>query len=125
MLLNLIFSMKLLIKNKSVFEKAQNKFIEYITKILNLYISNLKSNIIDKIILEVPYDIVLEGFGNVNQEIETPLINTIDQYRSIKGKNSKPLLGLLWFYKSHGDVLLRIEEKYAIHHKKIQSKIEK
>ena len=125
MLLNLIFSMKLLIKNKSVFEKAQNKFVEYINKILNLYITNLKSNIIDNTILEVPYDILLEGFGNVNQEIETTLINTIDQYRSIKGKNSKPLLGLLWFYKSHDDVLLRIEEKYAIHPKKIQSKNEK
>ena len=55
MLLNLIFSMKLLIKNKSVFEKAQNKFTEYIIKILNLYITNLKSNIIDNTILEVPY----------------------------------------------------------------------
>ena len=120
MLLNLIFSMKLLIKNKSVFEKAQNKFIEYIKQILNLYLTNLKSNIIDNTIVEVPYDILLEGFGNVNQEIESDLINTIDKFRSIKGKNSKPLLGLLWFFKSHDDVLLRLEEKYTIHPKKIQ-----
>ena len=125
MLLNLIFSMKLLIKNKSVFEKAQNKFTEYIIKILNLYITNLKSNIIDNTILEVPYDILLEGFGDVNQGIETTLINTIDQYRSIKGNNSKPLLGLLWFFKSHDDVLLRLEEKYTVHPKKINSKNEK
>ena len=125
MLLNLIFSMKLLIKNKSVFEKSQTKFIEYIKHILNQYITNLKSNIIDNTILEVPYDILLEGFGNVNQEIESSLINTIDQFRSIKGKNSKPLLGLLWFFKSHDDVLLRLEEKYTIRPKKIQTKIEK
>ena len=114
MLLNLIFSMKLLIKNKSV-----------IIKILNIYIINLKSNIIDNTILEVPYDILLEGFGDVNQGIETTLINTIDQYRSIKGNNSKPLLGLLWFFKSHDDVLLRLEEKYTVHPKKINSKNEK
>ena len=120
MLLNLIFSMKLLIKNKSVFEKAQNTFIQYINQMLNLYITNLKSNIIDNTILEVPYDILLEGFGDVNQEIESTLINTIDQYRSIKGLNSKPLLGLLWFFKSHDDVLLRLEEKYAIRPKKIE-----
>ena len=120
MLLNLIFSMKLLIKNKSVFEKAQNTFIQYINQMLNLYITNLKSNIIDNTILEVPYDILLEGFGDVNQEIESTLINTIDQYRSIKGLNSKPLLGLLWFFKSHVDVLLRLEEKYAIRPKKIE-----
>ena len=120
MLLNLIFSMKLLIKNKSVFEKAQTKFIQYINQMLNLYITNLKSDIKDNTILEVPYDILLEGFGNVNQEIESTLINTIDQYRAIKGVNSKPLLGLLWFFKSHDDVLLRLEEKYTIHPKKIE-----
>ena len=121
MLLNLIFSMKLLIKNKSVFEQAQTIFKDYIIQMLTLYITNLKSNVIDNTILEVPYDILLEGFGNVNQEIESTLINTIDQYRSIKGKNSKPLLGLLWFYKSHDDVLLRLEEKYTVKPKKIQT----
>ena len=120
MLLNLIFSMKLLIKNKSVFEKAQTIFIQYINQMLNLYITNLKSNIIDNTILEFPYDILLEGFGDVNKEIESTLITTIDQYRSIKGVNSKPLLGLLWFFKSHDDVLLRLEEKYAPRPKKIE-----
>ena len=119
MLLNLMFSTKILIKNKSVFEKAQTKFIEYIIQILNLYISNIKSNIIDNSILEVPYDIILEGFGNVNQEIESTLINIIDQYRVIKGTNSKTLLGLLWFYKSHDDVLIRLEEKYSTEQKKV------
>ena len=118
MLLNLIFSMKLLIKNKSVFEKAETKFIEYIIQILNLYISNIKSNIKDNSILEVPYDIILEGFGKVNQEIEATLINIIEQYRSIKGENSGPLLGLLWFFKSHDDVLLRLEEKFSTEPKK-------
>ena len=118
MLLNLIFSMKLLIKNKTVFEKAETKFIEYIIQILNLYISNIKSNIKDNSILEVPYDIILEGFGNVNQEIESTLINIIEQYRSIKGENSKPLLGLLWFFKSHDDVILRLEEKFSTEPKK-------
>ena len=118
MLLNLIFSMKLLIKNKSVFEKAETKFIEYIIQILNLYISNIKSNIKGNSILEVPYDIILEGFGNVNQEIEATLINIIEQYRSIKGENSGPLLGLLWFFKSHDDVLLRLEEKFSLEPKK-------
>ena len=125
MLLNLIFSMKLLIKNKNVFEKAQTKFIQYIIQMLNLYITNLKSNIKDNTILEVPYDIILEGFGNVNQEIESTLIETIDQHRAIKGTNSKPLLGLLWFFKSHDDVLLRLEEKYTIKPKKIPFKYEK
>ena len=119
MLLNLIFSMKLLIKNKYIFEKAEKKFIEYIIQILNLYISNIKSNIKDNSILEVPYDIILEGFGNVNQEIEPTLINTVEQYRSIKGENSKSLLGLLWFFKSHDDVLLRLEEKYSTEPKKV------
>ena len=120
MLLNLIFSMKLLIKNKSVFEKAQTTFIQYINQMLSLYITNLKSNVIDNTILEFPYDILLEGFGDVNKEIESTLINTIDQYRSIKGINSKPLLGLLWFFKSHDDVLLRLEEKYTPRPKKIE-----
>ena len=118
MLLNLIFSMKLLIKNKSVFEKAQTKFIEYIIQILNLYITNIKNNIKDNSILEVPYDILLEGFGNVNQEIESTLISVIDKYRAIKGVNSKPLLGLLWFYKSHDDVIMQLEEKYSTEPKK-------
>ena len=118
MLLNLLFSMKLLIKNKTVFEKAQTKFIQYIIQILNLYITNIKSNIKDNSILEVPYDIILEGFGNVNQEIEATLINIIEQYRSIKGENSKPLLGLLWFFKSHDDVILRLEEKFSTEPKK-------
>ena len=122
MLLNLIFSMKLLIKNKSVFEKAQTKFIEYVIQILNLYITNLKSNIKDNSILEVPYDIILEGFGNVNQEIESTLISTIEQYRSIKGENSRPLLGLLWFYKCHDDILLQLEEKYTSPPRKIPFK---
>ena len=118
MLLNLIFSMKLLIKNKIVFQKAQTKFIEYIIQILNLYISNITKNIKDNSILEAPYDIILEGFGNVNQEIEPTLIKVIDQYRSIKGVNSKPLLGLLWFYKSHDDVVFQLEEKYSTEPKK-------
>ena len=63
--------------------------------------------------LEIPYDIILEGFGEVNAKIEQNLINIIDQYRSIKGVNNKALLGLLWFFKSHDDVLLRLEEKYS------------
>ena len=53
MLLNLIFSMKLLIKNKSVFEQAQTIFKDYIIQMLTLYITNLKSNVIDNTILEV------------------------------------------------------------------------
>ena len=119
MVLNLIFTMKLLIKNKTVFEKAQTKFIEYIIQVLYLYIANIKKNIKDNSILEVPYDIILEGFGNVNQEIEQTLINVVDQYRGIKGENSKALLGLLWFFKSHDDVLLRLEEKYSLEPKKV------
>ena len=91
-------------------------------KILNLYITNLKSNIKDNSILEVPYDIILEGFGNVNQEIESTLISTIEQYRSIKGENSRPLLGLLWFYKCHDDILLQLEEKYTSPPRKIPFK---
>ena len=114
MIINIIFSLNLLSKNKIIYEKSQEKFTLYINKVLNIYKEKkIKNNNNDnKYILDIAYYILVKKFGNVNDSIKENLISDIDEYRKIYHKNSKELLKLLWEYDIHDDILLQKEEKY-------------
>ena len=113
MLLDIIFSIGILKKDNKIYEKVQKKFSDYIREILSLYIMNIKKNIYDNAILEAPYDIMLESFGNVNANVHDTIVWAVEEYRRIKEKHSNALLGLLWFYSDHDEIILRLEEKYS------------
>ena len=113
MILNLIFSTQILNKKTEIISLMEDKFFEYIRGILNLYVINLKKNIIDNAILETPYDIMLENYGKLNTKLHDIIIKVNEEHKKIKGNFSNALLALLWFYPDHDDVLLRIEEKYS------------
>ena len=63
-------------------------------------------------LLETPYDILSEDLFNMNEIIHEELINSIKEYRKVKNENSNALLGLLWFYPEHDDILLNLEEEF-------------
>ena len=125
MIINIIFSLNLLSKNKIIYEKSQEKFILYINKVLNIYKEKkIKNNNNDnKYILDIAYYILVKKFGNVNDSIIENLISDIDEYRKIYHKNSKELLKLLWEYDIHDDILLQMEEKYHKENNNINNKI--
>ena len=124
MLLDIIFSVGILKKDKIIYEKIQKKFSEYIQQILSLYIMNIKNNIYDNAILEAPYDIMLECFGNVNQNVHESVVWAVEEFRRIKDRHSNALLGLLWFYNDHDEIILRLEEKYSKEIRIINNKID-
>ena len=124
MLLDIIFSVGILKKDKIIYEKIQKKFSEYIRQILSLYIMNIKNNIYDNAILEAPYDIMLECFGNVNQNVHESVVWAVEEFRRIKDRHSNALLGLLWFYNDHDEIILRLEEKYSKEIRIINNKID-
>lgn len=113
MIINLIFSTQILNKKPEIISLMEGKFYEYIRGILNLYVINLKKNIIDNAILETPYDIMLENYGKLNIKLHDLVIKVNEEHKKIKGNFSNALLALLWFYPDHDDVLLRLEEKYS------------
>ena len=40
------------------------------------------------------------------------IIKGVSEYRKIKGKNSTALLGMMWFFDEHDDVLMELDEEY-------------
>ncbi len=124
MLLDIIFSTGILKKDNKIYEKVQKRFSEYIREILSLYIMNIKKNIYDNAILEAPYDIMLESFGNVNANVHDTIVWAVEEYRRIKEKHSNALLGLLWFYSDHDEIILRLEEKYSKEIRIINNKLD-
>ena len=115
MIINLIFSLNLLSKNKIIYEKTISKFSIYINDVLKIYKENITQNIIndiDKNLLEIVNILIIKKFGDLNNSIKDNLINCIEHYRKINNKNSKELLKLLWNYDIYDDILLNMEEKY-------------
>ena len=115
MIINLIFNMNLLSKNRKIYEKSISKFSLYINDVLNIYKENIVQNNINDFkrnLLEISYVLITKKFGNLNDNIKENLINCIETYRKINNKNSKELLRLLWNYDIYDDILLKMEEKY-------------
>ena len=118
MIINLIFSLNLFWKNKTIYEKTENKLTSYIIDVLKIYHEhiNKKSNNNNGnycyFLLEIVYCILIKKFGNVNNNVVKCLIDEIEEYRKINNKNPKELLKLLWEYDIYDDVILSLEEKY-------------
>ena len=118
MIINLIFSLNLFSKNKTVYEKTESKLTSYIIDVLKIYHEqiNKKSNNNNRnycyFLLEIVYCILIKKFGSVNNNVAKCLIDEIEEYRKINSKNPKELLKLLWEYDIYDDVILNLEEKY-------------
>jgi len=117
MIINLIFSLKLFWKNKSVYEKTENKLTSYIIEVLKIYHEQINKKRNNNgnycyFLLEIVYCILIKKFGNVNNNVVKCLIDEIEEYRKINSKNPKELLKLLWEYDIYDDVILTLEEKY-------------
>ena len=116
MIINLIFSLGLLLKNEIICEKSIKKFTSYIINVLNLYkddINKENKNIINySNLLEISYCIIIKKCSDINNNLKEILINTIEEYRKINNKNSNELLKLLRPYDIYDDILLQLEEKY-------------
>ena len=98
MVINLIFNMNLLSKNRKIYEKSISKFSLYINDVLNIFKENIVQNNINDFkrnLLEISYVLITKKFGNLNDNIKENLINCIETYRKINNKNSKELLRLL------------------------------
>ena len=87
--------------------------VDYIKTSLNLFVKNI-GEVEDTKILETPYDILGENIKNINVNVKEDIISGVREYRHIKGKNSSALMGLLWFFDEHDDVLLQIEEEFRV-----------
>ena len=112
LVLSLIFEKKLIEKkfdDPYDINEIENKFIDFISTSLDLYISNITKNE-DRYILETAYDIVTENFSNINSQVKDVIIKSVKDYKKIKGVHSNALLALLWFYDEHDDVIMQIEE---------------
>ena len=112
LILSLIFEKKIIEKictNENDINEIEFKFVDFIKSSLNSYMNNL-SNGEDKAILETPYDIILENFGNVNKKIKNILIKCVKDYREMKGEYSNALLAILWYYSDNDDIICQIEE---------------
>lgn len=83
--------------------------IKFIRKALQAFLKNPKNHSI----LEMSYDILNFNFIFINQKLENDIIEAVEGLRKKKGQHSMGLLALLWFYDSHDDVLLTLEEKYT------------
>ena len=118
MIINLIFSLNLFWKNKTIYEKIQNKLTSYIIDVLKIYheqINKKNGNNNENycyFLLEIVYCILIKKFGNVNNNVVECLIDEIEEYRKINNKNPKELLKLLWEFDIYDDVILSLEEKY-------------
>ena len=116
MIINLIFSIDLLLKNEIIYEKSTKKFTSYIINVLNIYKDNInKENNINNNynnLLEISYCIIIKKIFDINNNVKEILISSIEEYRKFNNKNSNELLKLLWPYDIYDDILLKIEEKY-------------
>jgi len=108
-LINEILEKNLINVKGSNSSKIFEDIINYIKNALKIFLQNPK----DYMILEISYDILNFNFDNINKELEQDIIDTVENYRKEKGNYSMGLLALLWFYDSHDNVLLNIEEKYS------------
>ena len=133
LILSLIFEKELIDKtfnlNKGqdslyVIEQIENKFIEFISMALDMYISNI-SNEEDKFILETPYDIMTQNYENVNMEVKEMIINCVKKYRNIKGCHSSGLLAMMWYYNDNDDIMMQIEELNRPIYEPIKVQLEK
>ena len=113
LILSLVFEKKYIneLCNQEERDEIYKMFIDYIKTALDLFVSNLDT-IEDQTILETPYDILCEGFEEVYSEVKEEIIKGVSEYRKIKGKNSTALLGMMWFFDEHDDVLMELEEEY-------------
>lgn len=114
LVLSLIFEKKLIEKkfdDPYDINEIENKFIDFISTSLDLYISNITKNE-DRYVLETAYDIVTENFSNINSQVKDIIIKSVKDYKKIKGVHSNALLALLWIYDEHDDVIMQIEEIY-------------
>ena len=113
MIINLIFSLNLFWKNKTIYEKIQNKLTSYIIDVLKIYheqINKKNGNNNENycyFLLEIVYCILIKKFGNVNNNVVECLIDEIEEYRKINNKNPKELLKLLWEFDIYDDVILK------------------
>ena len=113
LILSLIFEKNLLFKKNNYLDsEIEFKFIEFINTALDLYISNVfnTSNTEDKFILETPYEIMTQNFENVNMRVKETLVNSVKNYRKIKGFHSSGLLAMMWYYNDNDDIMMQIEE---------------
>ncbi len=97
------------INNKSSNYKLFDDIIKYIKNALKVFIQSPK----DYMILENSYDILNFDFDYVKKNVENDIVETVEIYRREKGVYSMGLLALLWYYESHDDILLNLEEKYT------------
>ena len=113
---NLILS---LIFEKSIIQKLCTpsdsneiglKFVDFINNALELFMSSV-TNLEDKAILEMPYDIINEDFPTVNEQVHNQIIYCIKQYRKIKKVNCNGLLAMLWNFPDHDEIVLQMEEE--------------
>ena len=87
LILSLIFEKQLIQKicTPSDYKEITLKFIDFINNSLDLFMSSI-NNLEDDAILEMPYDIINEGFTNVNEEVYNKIVSCIKNYRKIKKK---------------------------------------
>ena len=113
---NLILS---LIFEKSIIQKLCTpsdsneiglKFVDFINNALELFMSSI-TNLEDKAILEMPYDIINEDFPSVNEQVHNQIIYCIKEYRKKKSVNCNGLLAMLWNFPDHDEIVLQMEEE--------------
>ena len=93
-------------------------FSDHIKASLDLFTSNIEDN--NTKILEIPFDLLVKNFENLNENVQNNIIDSVNKYRKEKKKHSKALLSLLWFYDNHDDILLQLEEIYKPFYEKIE-----
>ena len=112
LILNILFSTRLLHKANEATQIIEKYLYDFINNVFHLYQVNLNKGIIDNTILEMPYDIMIENYGNVNNKIHEMVASLNEEFRKREGKYANSLLAFLWFYEDHDDIILRLEEKY-------------
>ena len=109
-----------LIQRYPLNHKQTEFIIDFIRNSLRLYNETKESIFIDSL-----YDIVRLNNLTINNLLEEVICDNIYINREQKGYISLGLLSILWFFDSHDDVLLKLDEKYAPKYDSTQKNREK
>ena len=112
LVMSLIFEKKIIqqLCSPSDNNELTSKFVDFINNALELFMSSI-TNLEDKAILEMPYDLISENFPNVKEQVHDKIVKCVKEYRKIKKENSNALLAILWNYPDHDDIILQMEEE--------------
>lgn len=121
------FYFSVVIKNKVYYKIANAKFNELIDKgllfedhydLCSRFVRSCVNGFVENpqtafYLLDAAYDIVNLNNQQINKKIEKEIAEANRLYRINKGEYSNGLLSLLWYYDSHDDIILQLEEKFA------------